>query len=103
MKYQIQMVQRNVKLVGVEAESAHAAVMAAAAAFPEFRAEEVCEMIADTEEPGQETEGDVFGVDGWCESCGEPILTGEASVLLEDAEVCLGCAGDRTEGPDRTD
>lgn len=96
MKYEIHMHRRAVKTVEVFAESPHAALKMARESNPDFTAEAVWEMIEDPEEPGTEIEGNSFEIEGGCETCGKPILTGDRYYQWggDDAvQTCADCGG----------
>lgn len=100
MKYKIQMHRRAVKTVEVFAETPHAALQMARKSNPEFTADALWERIEDPEEPGKEIEGNSYEIEGGCETCGKPILTGDAYYQWsgDDAiETCADCGG---AGPD---
>jgi hypothetical protein len=96
MKYEIHMQRRAFKTVEVFAESPHAALKMARESNPGFSADTLWEMIEDPEEPGEEIEGNSYEIEGGCETCGKPILTGDSYYQWsgDDAvQTCADCVG----------
>lgn len=96
MKYEIRMHRRAVKTVEVFAESPHAALKMARESNPDFSTDALWEMIEDPEEPGEEIEGNSYEIEGCCESCDKPILTGDSYYQWggDDAvQTCAECGG----------
>lgn len=96
MKYEIYMHRRAVKIAEVSAETPHAALQIARKSNPKFTAVALCEMIEDPDNPGEEIEGKSYEVEGGCETCGRPILTGDSYYQWggeDPVQTCADCGG----------
>ena len=97
MKYLVHLSRHEIKTVPIFAESPHDAVKMARESHPGFVADELCELAEDPDEPGEEIQGDVLALEGNCESCGKPIITGDAfyqwSCGDDSVKTCFECGG----------